>query len=64
MDYFSRKTLLKYLMNMIDFNKRDIGIFINDTRQKYTDDYSKLLRVFKIERKNCMFFATLNYISM
>jgi len=27
---------------MIDFNKRDIGIFINDTRQNNADDYSKL----------------------
>jgi len=42
MDYFSRKSLSKYLINTIDFNKRNIEIFINDTRQKYADDYSKL----------------------
>jgi hypothetical protein len=35
MDYFSRKSLSKYLMNTIDFNKRDVDIFINGTRQKY-----------------------------
>ena len=29
MDYFSRKSLSKYLMDMIDFNKHDINIFIN-----------------------------------
>jgi hypothetical protein len=35
MDYFSRKSLSKYLMNIIDFNKHDVNIFINGTRQKY-----------------------------
>jgi len=35
MDYFSRKSLSKYLMNTIDFNKRDKEIFINDMWQKY-----------------------------
>jgi hypothetical protein len=35
MDYFSRKSLSKYLMITIDFNKHDVDIFINDTRQKY-----------------------------
>jgi hypothetical protein len=35
MDYFSRKSLLKYFMDIIDFNKHDINIFINDTWQKY-----------------------------
>jgi len=39
---FSRKSLSKYLMYMIDFNKHDIDIFINDTWQKYVGDYSKL----------------------
>ena len=29
MDYFPRKSLSKYLMDMIDFNKHDIDIFIN-----------------------------------
>ena len=27
--YFSRKSLSKYLMDTIDFNKHDINIFIN-----------------------------------
>jgi hypothetical protein len=35
MDYFSRKSLSKYLMNTIDFNKYDVDIFINGTWQKY-----------------------------
>jgi hypothetical protein len=38
MDYFSRKSLSKYLMNTIDFKKQDINIFINDTWQKYAGD--------------------------
>ena len=43
MDYFSRKSLSKYLTNnMIDFNKHDINIFINDTWKKYAGDSSKL----------------------
>ena len=42
MDYFSRKSLSKYLMHTIDFNKDDIHIFINDTWQKYMGDSSKL----------------------
>ena len=39
MDYFSRKSFSKYLMNMIDFNKQDIDIFI---RQKYAGDIETL----------------------
>jgi hypothetical protein len=35
MDYFSRKSLSKYLMNTIEFNKHDVIIFINGTWQKY-----------------------------
>jgi hypothetical protein len=35
MDYFSIKSLSKYVMNMMDFSKHDIGIFIKDTWQKY-----------------------------
>ena len=35
MDYFSIKSLSKYLMNTIDFNKHDVSIFINGTWQKY-----------------------------
>jgi hypothetical protein len=29
------KSLSKYLMNTIDFNKHDVDIFINGTWQKY-----------------------------
>jgi hypothetical protein len=35
MDYFSRKSLSKYFMDTINFNKHDIDIFINDMWQKY-----------------------------
>ena len=35
MDYFSRKSLSKYLMNTIEFNKHDVDIFINGMWQKY-----------------------------
>jgi hypothetical protein len=35
MDYFSRKSLSKYLMNTIEINKHDVDIFINGTWQKY-----------------------------
>jgi hypothetical protein len=35
MDYFSRESLSKYLMNTIDFNKHDIDIFIKGTWQTY-----------------------------
>jgi hypothetical protein len=35
MDYFSRKSLSKYLMNTIDFNEHDVDIFINGTWLKY-----------------------------
>jgi hypothetical protein len=35
MDYFSRKSLSKYLMNNLEFNKHDVDIFINGTWQKY-----------------------------
>jgi hypothetical protein len=48
MDYFSRKSLSKYLMNTIDFKKQDINIFINDTWQKYAGDIGWL---FKIARR-------------
>jgi hypothetical protein len=33
LDYFSRKSLSKYLMNTIDFNKHNVDI--NGTRKKY-----------------------------
>jgi hypothetical protein len=42
MDYFSRKSLSKYLMNNIEFNKHDVDIFINGTWQKYAGNSSKL----------------------
>ena len=36
MDYFSRKSLSKYLMNTLEeFHKHDVDIFINGTWQKY-----------------------------
>jgi hypothetical protein len=42
MDYFSRKSLLKYLMNNIEFNKHDVDIFINGTWQKYAGNIGRL----------------------
>ena len=45
MNYFSRKSLSKYLMNTIDFNKHDINIFINDMWQKYTGDIGWLFKI-------------------
>jgi hypothetical protein len=42
MDYFSRKSLSKYLTDTIDFNKHDIDIFINDLWKKYVGNSSKL----------------------
>ena len=45
MDYFSRESLSKYLMNTIEFHKHDVDIFINGTWQKYAGnigDSSKL----------------------
>jgi hypothetical protein len=39
MDYFSRKSLSKYLMNTIAFNKHDVDIFINGMWQKYAYFY-------------------------
>jgi hypothetical protein len=30
MDYISRKSLSKYLMDAIEFNKHDINIFMNE----------------------------------
>jgi hypothetical protein len=47
MDYFSRKTLSKYLTNTIEFNKHDVDIFINGTWQKYVGNIG---RFFKITR--------------
>jgi hypothetical protein len=45
MDYFSRKSLSKYLMNTIDFNKHDVSIFINGTWQKYAGNIGWLLKL-------------------
>jgi hypothetical protein len=42
---FSRKSLSKYLMDMIDFNKHDINIYINDTWQKYVGDIGRLFKI-------------------
>ena len=46
MDYFPRKSLSKYLMDMIDFNKHvhDIDIFINDKWRKYVGGNSSKLQ--------------------
>jgi hypothetical protein len=43
MDYFSRKSLSKYLMNNIKFNKHDVDIFINGTWQKYAGNIGRLV---------------------
>jgi hypothetical protein len=43
---FLRKSISKYLMDTLDFNKHNINIFINETWQKYAGDYSKLQDVF------------------
>jgi hypothetical protein len=45
MDYFSRKSLSKYLIfliNTIDFNKHDVDIFINGTWQKYAGNIYRM----------------------
>ena len=47
MDYFSRKSLTKYLMEMIDFNKHNIDIFINDMCQKYVSNIGWLFKHYK-----------------
>jgi uncharacterized protein YqiB (DUF1249 family) len=47
MDYFSRKSLSKYLLKTIDFNKHNINIFINDTWLKYAVDIGKLFKITK-----------------
>jgi hypothetical protein len=44
MDYFSRKSLSKYLMNNIEFNKHDVDIFINGMWQKYEDNIGRRTR--------------------
>ena len=45
MDYFSRKSLSKYLMNNIEFNKHDVDIFINGTWQKYAGNIGWLFKL-------------------
>ena len=51
MDYFPRKSLSKYLTDMIDFNKHvhDIDIFINDKWRKY--ESGDIGQLFKITRR-------------
>jgi hypothetical protein len=51
MDYFPRKSLSKYLMDKIDFNKHvhDIDIFINDKWRKYAG--GDIWQLFKITRR-------------
>ena len=48
MDYFSRKSLSKYLMNNIELNKHDVDIFINGTRQKYADNIGRLFKITRL----------------
>ena len=50
---FLRKSISKYLMDTLDFNKHNINIFINETWQKYAGD-------FKITRR--FFFATNRHV--
>ena len=51
MDFFPKKSLSKYLMDTIDFNKHvhDIDIFINDKWRKYAG--GDIGRLFKITRR-------------
>ena len=42
MNYLSRKSLLKNLKDMINFNKHDIDIFINDMWRRYAGDIGDL----------------------
>jgi hypothetical protein len=46
-DYYSRKSLSKYLLNTIDFNKHDINIFINDAWRKFVCDIGRLFKITK-----------------
>ena len=49
MDYFPKKSLLKYVTDTINFNKHDINIFINDKWRKYMG--SDIGQLFKITRR-------------
>ena len=48
MDYFSRKSLSKYLMNTIEFNKHDVDIFTNGTWQKYAGNIGRLFKITRL----------------
>ena len=48
MDYFSRKSLSKYLMNNIEFNKHDVDIFINGTWKKYAGNIGRLFKITRL----------------
>jgi hypothetical protein len=48
MDYFSRKSLSKYLMNNIKFNKHDVDIFINGTWKKYVGNIGRLFKITRL----------------
>jgi hypothetical protein len=48
MDYFSTKSLSKYLMNNIEFNKHDVDIFINGTWQKYAGNIGRLFKITRL----------------
>ena len=47
MDYFSRKSLSKYLMSTIEFNKHDFDIFINGTWEKIRGQHRVTLQNYK-----------------
>ena len=48
MDYFSRKSLSKYLMNTTEFNKHDVDIFIIDMWQKYAGNIGRLFKITRL----------------
>ena len=48
MDYFSRKSLSKYLMNTIDFIENDVDIFINGTWQQYAGSIGRLFIITRL----------------
>jgi hypothetical protein len=48
MDYFSRKSLSKYLMKYIEVNKHDVDIFINGTWRKYAGDIGRLFKITRL----------------
>jgi hypothetical protein len=47
MDYFSRKSLSKYLMNTIEFHKYDVDIFIKAQATNTTETEIKTIELRK-----------------